>query len=161
LTTPRRRQLSAEKLVLFPSLSRRNHQVTSDETGDYNCAAWAAGVSDEWWWPIPVTPENYWPPGIERQPSIDSFLAAYRTLGYEQCPDGSVEDGFEKVVFYASRETPSVVKHVALQLPSGRWTSKLGKLEDIEHETEQALEGATHEYSYHFVAAYMRRQRNA
>ena len=31
--------------------------------------------------------------------------------------------------------------HVALQLPTGRWTSKLGGLEDIEHDTLKALEG--------------------
>jgi hypothetical protein len=45
-----------------------------------------------------------------------------------------VEPGYEKVALYALAGLP---KHAARQLPGGRWTSKLGPLEDVEH----ALEG--------------------
>jgi hypothetical protein len=32
-------------------------------------------------------------------------------------------------------------EHVSRQLESGKWTSKIGRLEDIEHPTLAALEG--------------------
>ena len=38
---------------------------------------------------------------------------------------------------------PGIPTHAARQLRSGRWTSKLGQAEDIEHEL-RALEGAIH-----------------
>lgn len=41
------------------------------------------------------------------------------------------------------------------QLPDGKWTSKLGALEDIEHDRLDALEGD----DYGRVVAYMKRQR--
>lgn len=58
---------------------------------------------------------------------------AYGTLGYVECADGELEAGFEKVAIYADAQfTPT---HASRQLADGRWTSKLGKLEDIEHDT--------------------------
>jgi hypothetical protein len=41
-----------------------------------------------------------------------------------------VEPGYEKVALFALAGVP---KHAARQLPSGRWVSKLGPSEDIEH----------------------------
>jgi hypothetical protein len=45
--------------------------------------------------------------------------------------------GVEKIAIYVRSDIPS---HVARQLPNGKWTSKLGLREDIEHDLE-ALEG--------------------
>ena len=74
-------------------------------------------------------------------------------MEYEPCDDGALEDGFEKVAIYALSFT---VTHMARQLASGRWTSKLGELEDIEHETPAELEGDI----YGIVVQYMRRAIN-
>jgi hypothetical protein len=41
-----------------------------------------------------------------------------------------------KVAIYASG---GELTHAARQLPDGQWTSKLGDLEDIEHDTLEAL----------------------
>jgi len=41
---------------------------------------------------------------------------------------------------YRITSPPSVPLHVARQLPSGRWSSKLGALQDIEHDLHD-LEG--------------------
>ena len=64
---------------------------------------------------------------------------AFRTLGYEVCENERLETGFEKIAIYA--EIDGELKHAARQLESGRWTSKLGGWEDIEHSTLAALEG--------------------
>ena len=71
-------------------------------------------------------------------------------MGYEPCERGDLEPGFEKVAIFADDEGPT---HAARQLDNGRWTSKLGSMEDIEH----ALEGlAGSEYGR--VVRYLRRQ---
>lgn len=45
-----------------------------------------------------------------------------------------MEQGYEKVALYVDHDGKPT--HAARQLPTGRWTSKLGKIEDIEHELE-------------------------
>jgi hypothetical protein len=51
--------------------------------------------------------------------------------------DDSLESQYEKVALFAK---DGRVTHAARQLPSGRWTSKLGSDVDIEHEL-YAIEG--------------------
>ena len=156
MTMPRHRRLRADRLVLFPRLSRRNHTVTSNETDEYNCVAWAAGDDENWWWPLP---DYYWPSGIPRESTLSAFAQAYQTLGYEVCVDDSIEQGFEKIAIYALPDTPPTPTHVARQLPNGRWTSKLGSWEDIEHREPGSLEGITHQYAYGYAQTFMRRTR--
>jgi hypothetical protein len=130
----------------FPRLTPRNHRVTSPATTDYNCVAWSAQDTGRWWqpgayWPLDVTADEYGLPILEQ---------AFQSLGYESCGDGSLEPGFEKVALYGSANSYS---HVARQLPDGRWTSKLGGGEDIEHDTpEDVAEGL-----YGALAGFMKR----
>ena len=85
---------------------------------------------------------------------LAAYIAAFHTLGYEPCADGSLEEDFEKVAIY---ESPSgYVVHMARQLPTGRWTSKIGQLEDIEHASPAELEGR----EYGAVVQYMQRKTN-
>jgi hypothetical protein len=71
------------------------------------------------------------------QVSLDAFIKAFGTLGFIPCDDPYMEQGYEKVALYVDHDGKPT--HAARQLPNGRWTSKLGKIEDIEHE----LEGVT------------------
>ncbi len=119
--------MTAQLRALFPKLDGSNYTVTSARTPVYNCIAWAAHEDDRWWWPV----GDYWPPGADRKLHVDSFVDAYASLGYVQCADGSVEPGYEKIAIYAKPNGSP--QHAARQLDNGRWTSKLGKLEDIEH----------------------------
>ena len=48
------------------------------------------------------------------------------------CESGELEENVEKLAIYATSDGKP--QHIARQLPSGIWTSKLGRLEDIEHE---------------------------
>jgi hypothetical protein len=61
-----------------------------------------------------------------------------RSLGYAESATPVPGPGLEKVALYA--DANGCPTHVARQLPNGRWTSKLGELEDIEHDLP-ALEG--------------------
>ena len=93
---------------------------------------------------------GYWPPEVPDSDDLDSFAVAFAALRYEWCDNGELQVGFEKVAIYAEGQT---VKHMARQLSSGRWTSKIGRDIDIEHEIPEALEGNT----YGSVVRFMRR----
>jgi hypothetical protein len=91
---------------------------------------------------------------VQRDETLQGFVAAFGTHGYSPCADGTLEPGFEKVVIYVSEDgTPT---HMTRQLPSGFWTSKCGRLEDIEHETLEAHEGT----SYGTVIQSLKRPRS-
>ena len=59
-----------------------------------------------------------------------AFRDAFATLGYVICDHEQLEPGYEKVALFTLAGKP---KHAARQLNNGRWTSKLGPMEDIEH----------------------------
>jgi hypothetical protein len=125
---------------LFPKLIEGEYQVTGDRTREYNCIAWAAGVTDAWWG---ASEDGVWPEGIPTDGTITSVIRLYEALGYKTCADASLESGYEKIAIYGD---VMGYTHAARQLPSGRWTSKLGGLEDIEHASPDTLVGD--EYGY-------------
>lgn len=136
--------------VLFPTLTEGGYLITSEASFLYNCIAWAAGDATHWWEPDPMG-QYYWPPDVEREYTLDAYLAVFRSLGFGEASANTLEEGFEKVAIYALGDDPT---HAARQLPGGRWSSKLGQLEDIEHEF-RGLEGAR----YGVVAAIFRRRK--
>jgi hypothetical protein len=119
----------------FPLLRSTGFRPTSPATKDYNCIAWAAEISNKWWWP---TKGGWWPPGTARARTVDCFVKAFGTRGYIKCEDGSFEAGFVKVALYAKDGIPT---HAARQLSSGKWTSKLGESFDIEHDIVEGVTG--------------------
>jgi hypothetical protein len=134
---------------LFPRLAGSQYRITSPRDDVYNCIAWAAGAMGDWWWPIGVG-RTHWPDGVPRVASLDSFQKAFATVGYSVCTSEEPEPGIEKIALFADAQRKPT--HAARQLPSGRWTSKLGRAEDIEHALHD-LEGMF----YGFVALVMRR----
>jgi hypothetical protein len=120
----------------FPRLTPANHRVTSPPTIDYNCVAWAAQDTQNWW-----QPGMFWIP--PDWPANDYGLGAlenvFRSLGYVDCEhEAGLEPGFQKVALYGYG---FVYTHAARQLLSGKWTSKLGKDQDIEHDTPDDVAG--------------------
>jgi hypothetical protein len=117
----------------LPNLTDANYRETSPSTPIYNCIAWAAGDDRRYWWPVGA----YWPPNVPREETVPAFLQAFAAKGYIECADATLEPGVEKVALYADGD--GVPSHAALQLEDGSWTSKLGALEDIAHETLEAV----------------------
>ncbi len=118
-------------LHLFPRLRPENFSVTSPPDRSYNCLAWAAGVTDDWWWPIGKEGRTFWPPGVPQMETLEAFQAAFATLGHVSCASEARETGFEKLALFA--DPHGIPTHAVRQLTNGRWTSKLGRAEDIEH----------------------------
>jgi hypothetical protein len=126
---------------IFPALRKHHWHVSSDRTAVYNCIAFAAGVTRICWWPTSKPKIGwYWPANIKREVKLKRFVQAFETLGYEVCHHGTLEEGYEKIVIYTKDGRLSgEPTHAALQLRSGWWKSKIGGLEDIEHDAPEAL----------------------
>ena len=79
---------------LFPKLATEGFEILEPPTVRYNCIAFAAGDTGNWW---SFHQPEYWPGGATRSNSIDSLVEVFAAIGFEQCDAGGVEPGFEKV----------------------------------------------------------------
>jgi hypothetical protein len=132
----------------FPNLYSTEYRLTSPRDNDYNCIAWAAEENDRWW--SPTQDDYYWPEGVPTEWTIEAVIQAFNSLGFELCPSAEFESGFQKIAIYKGADGDPT--HAARQLSDGKWTSKLGDWEDIEH----ILEGIEGE-KYGSVCQIMRR----
>lgn len=139
---------------MFPGLAGGDYRITSPSSRRYNCIAWAVGDSGNGWWPGPDREHEYWPPDVRREPTLAAFREAFASLGFVACEGEEVEPAFEKVALFADAQGKP--QHAARQLSDGRWTSKLGRREAIEHGLRD-LEGEV----YGSVVLIMKRPRPA
>jgi hypothetical protein len=141
---------AAERLAAC--LRGSNYQPQSPRNQRYNCFAWAARDSDRWWEPPGLAAWTYWPDGVPTWDSLENYERAFQSVGFEACDDGELEIDIEKIAIFIDDDGSP--QHAARQLPSGRWTSKLGWGIDIEHE----LETCDGDPAFGFVARFMKRQ---
>lgn len=137
-------------LQLFPGLDPARLRITSPETSQYNCIAYAAGDTTRFWWPD-AGRFFYWPRGVVRSESFPAFQAAYESVGFTLTNDYNLMPGVEKIAIFHKGLLPI---HAAKQNSDGLWSSKLGHSFDIQHD----LEGMQGE-EYGKVAFYMERLR--
>ena len=138
---------SALLVKVFPTLSNERFRIVDRPSERYNCIAYAADDTTKWWWPDGA---NYWPPWATETNRIESLEEAFSGLGYEQCDDSDAEAGYSRIALY---EADGVMRHAAVQMPSGRWRSKLGKGPVIEHRSPESLAGG----KYGRPTVFMRR----
>lgn len=129
----------------FPGLNDdKDFILTSPDTPNYNCIAWAYQINDRWMWPAPEASSldgvYYWPDEVTKTPDVNAFIEAFRLKGYECCDVEEYERGYQKIALYVVPNTTECT-HAARQLRNGKWTSKLGQLNDIQHGTPHAIEG--------------------
>ena len=117
----------------FPELATAGYEPTSEESINYNCIAWAAGETHRRWDPAPG---YFWPLEILRDDKIETLVTMFESLGFKRLEQFDAqaivyEIGVEKVALYADGSSWT---HAARQLSNSRWTSKLGDIEDIQHD---------------------------
>ncbi len=122
----------------FPKLGD-NFEVLGPATPNYNCIAHTLGKDEEWVDPV-TGPDDA---------KLQGMDAMYAKQGYKRLPfkDYSYTPGKQKVVVYATKNpdgTINTVTHGAIQDNTGAWTSKLGSLPLIRHQTPDALDGDTY-----------------
>src|SRR5690242_13420515 len=137
----RARSLVSDKLRLMCELpglvSSVGFEITSPKEVRYNCIGYAVQDDRRWWWPDKAN-QYFWPPGVPREQNLDSFIAAFETLGFQLCNDETHEPGFDKIALFT--KPAGTVTHAARQFPDGGWRSKLGRDHDISHAL-RAIEG--------------------
>lgn len=133
----------------FPNLSQDNCSLTSPQTWEYNCIAWAANDDERWWWPQ-SEPQAYWPPDIRNEVTVEAFTQAFALLGYAPCADESLVENIEKVALYVDNN--NVPQHMSRQLSDGGWTSKLGRSWDISHTHNSVLDGPSYGTAKYFYS---------
>ncbi len=139
----------------FPRLTALNHRPTSPPSVEYNCVAWAAGDTAHWWqpgvyWPLETAPGDY---------GIGVLEQAFCALGYDDCgADESLETEFEKVALYGGT---AFYTHAARQTADGKWSSKLGKAEDIEHASPDDVAGSIYGEVVQILKRAVRGRRSA
>lgn len=132
----------------FPALIGTSYSEESEATDIYNCIAFALGDVSQWWWPYRGF-GIYWPPGFPFSDSVDVLIRIFEVHGYSTCDGPRHQAGYEKVAIY-SRD--GHFKHAVRQLRSGRWVSKLGEWQDIEHERVDHVETPKYGVAKHFLS---------
>ena len=127
-------------------LTTTGFEIHSPFDPSYNCIAFAAGDFTRWCWP---DANSYWPAGVPRTVTQQSFVRAYSTLGYLDCFNGEPENEYEKIALFALNGVPT---HAARLLRNGIWASKLGEAHDILH----AITGVSGN-TYGEVTCFMKR----
>jgi hypothetical protein len=138
----------------FENLSRDGYRKTSPATDRPNCIGWALYDYNQYWDPNMIGVRGYyWPPGVPKEDSLESWTKVFEIHGYRICEGGELDAESEKIAIYA--DAKGIPQHVARQKSSGVWVSKCGKGEDIEHNTLDALTGEL----YGKVVRFMKRPR--
>ena len=128
----------------FPNLNVTNAKIIGPQTPTYNCIAWSLGITNRWEWPG------------NKVTDFDQLNGRY---GYKRMKalDFSPVKGMEKIVLYGKKvDGRWEMTHQARQMPNGKWTSKLGKSNLIEHSTPDDLDGDSYGRP---VAVYVRPRR--
>lgn len=136
----------------FPSLVGTSYSEESPVTDSYNCIAFAFGDTKNAWWPTRDF-GYYWPPGFPFEDLVEVLKSIFCVHGYSECSDMEAEAGYEKVVIYSRNGR---FLHAARQLKSGRWASKLGDEQDIEHDRAEHVAG----HAYGDTLDVMQRKRD-
>lgn len=129
----------------FPKLSQdKDFKITSKDTPIYNCIAWAYNINDKWMWPNTgkypfLDGVHYWPSDKIIDCDISNFIEAFKLKGYELCENVNFESGYRKIALFVKHNTTECT-HAARELSNGQWTSKLGRSNDIQHGTPDAIE---------------------
>ena len=96
-------------------------------------------------------PEVVWPEGIRNDESVEALVEYFESLDYKPCDNPEFEDGFLKVSIFVKDGYPA---HTARQLPSKKWTSKMGfDGVDIEHDNLECIAGT----QYGTASVFMKR----
>jgi len=123
--------MSRDKLIerAFPKI-RTHYKITSPEDYKYNCIAFAAGDTNKHWWPKAL----YWPEGIPSTEDLNSFIACFKSLGYEECEmNGNFEPGYENLPFMLALITSrhTFLDNLQMEMDYGKVNSVFIKILNI------------------------------
>lgn len=149
-------EIKKRLIKIFPNLSNDiNFKITSKETPNYNCIAWACNYEDRWIQPPYINKPSldsviWWPPNIPEGLEPECLKKVFEYIGYKECETSDFEEGFRKIAIYFNSEVNEWT-HAARQKSNGKWTSKLGQYKDIQHGTPESIENENYGKIYCFM----------
>ena|ERR1039457_318685 len=133
-----RNRTPSELEALFPKLRSGGYEQTSNAAARYNCIAFANNSDRKWWQAGLYGGRYHWPPNISD--TLDGWVEMFTEQGYELTSNREIEPATEKVAIYVDLADLQP-GHVAKS--DGRtWKSKLGRYQDIAHDSLDLLEGS-------------------
>ena len=120
----------------FPNLAGSGYEVTGEPTEEFNCIAWALEITSQRW--DCDQPRSYWPPSLPGNQEVWTIMRLFAGERFSVCDGDLPEPGFDKIAIYAF---VGQFAHVARQLESCLWTSKLGRGPTITHNSPANLTG--------------------
>jgi hypothetical protein len=140
----------------FPKLIQdKNFKITSKDTPNYNCIAWACKYNERWIQPPYLGKPKldcvvWWPPEVPEGLEPECLKKLFEYHGYVECEGSEHEDGYKKVALYFNKHKNEWT-HAARELNNGFWTSKLGSYNDIQHGTPETIENEDYGRVYCFM----------
>ena len=121
----------------FPNLKHKeNFEYTSNQTDDYNCVAWANEKDDDF---ITIP---YYNSNDCFNDMLEGYINYFISFGFERTEYFEKDNKYTIIALYTKDENQFM--HVARLLENGKWTSKIGNWEDIEHTTLNSLSGGAY-----------------
>ncbi len=135
-----------------PLKNDKNFKLLSPFSFQYNCIAFALGMTDRW-----VDHENipwhWWPP-VEKGAKIEHLIKAFNFFGFEECGmDDTIDELYDKVALY---QTDDQWTHAARIVKRGILHSKFGESYDGIHSSGNVLH-----LQYGKICLIMRRLKSA
>ena len=134
----------------FPNSQNEPFEETSPETDQYNCLAWVMHDTQRWW---DTEDEDFWVSNLPQDSTLKTLVLLGEKQGFVVCDNGQLEKGYEKMALFSLEGT--YCTHVARQLASGQWTSKLGTSYDVTHSLK-AMEGGIYGNVVQFLKKAMK-----
>lgn len=112
----------------FPNSLHEPFEITSPETANYNCLAWAMKDNSKW---IECDEDYFWFDGIPRDNKLSTIISIFEKKGFQQTKNIEYEDNTELVALFTKDNIEC--SHLARQIGHQLWTSKLGSSFDVNH----------------------------
>ena len=101
--------------------------------------------------------QGHWPVGLPHDRAPETLRTLFQREGFVDCENGDLDPNSVKIALYQAQESDGSYRwtHVARQLKTGLWTSKLGSSYEATHRNPEDLDGRL----YGAVFAYMAKPR--
>lgn len=128
-------------------------RLSSPREPECSCLSYVVGDKERHWWPpgplatrrsnllIQLGPPDVWPVDLPPDATLANVCALLSRLGFVDCEDAVAIDPKTTLVVAIFLDSGTAPAHFAQQLPNGKWLSKLGGGNDIEHRTTHSVEG--------------------
>ncbi|TAE72750.1 MAG: hypothetical protein EAZ85_08915 [Bacteroidetes bacterium] len=98
----------------FPNSKKEPFEITSPETPEYNCLAWAMHDTQRWW---DTEDDDFWI-DTNKDNLLQTLIEMCQKLGFQICDNSQLKQNYEKIALFSVDN--QYCTHVARQLNNGK-----------------------------------------